>query len=94
MVTSGINIGDETPTKPAILQILQTEANQIKGLLSITEGRYHQVKRMMKVLGVEVTYLKRISIGKIRLDDNLSAGEFRALTDKELELLNYHQREK
>ena len=49
---------------------------------------------MMKVLGVEVTYLKRISIGKIRLDDNLSAGEFRALTDKELELLNYHQREK
>lgn len=94
MVTSGINIGDETPTKPATLQILQTEANQIQGLLSITEGRYHQVKRMMKVLGVEVTYLKRISIGKIRLDDNLSAGEFRALTDKELELLNYHQREK
>ena len=94
MVASGMDIGDETPTKPANLKILRTDADQILGVLSITEGRYHQVKRMMKVLGVEVTYLKRISIGKIRLDDNLSAGEFRALTDKELELLNYHQREK
>ena len=94
MVASGMDIGDETPTKPATLKILRTDADQILGVLSITEGRYHQVKRMMKVLGVEVTYLKRISIGKIRLDDNLSAGEFRALTDKELELLNYHQREK
>lgn len=93
LVASGIDIGDDMPTKPAILKILQTEADQIQGILSITEGRYHQVKRMMKVLGVEVTYLKRISIGKIRLDDNLSAGEFRALTDNELESLNYHQRE-
>ena len=94
MVASGMDIGDETPTKPATLKILKTENNQVQGIISFSEGRYHQVKRMIKVLGGEVTYLRRISIGKIRLDDNLPAGEFRELTDKELELLNYHQREK
>lgn len=55
--------------------------------LTITEGKYHQVKRMMAHLGLNVTYLKRISFGNLKLPSDLEIGSFRELTASEVELL-------
>lgn len=52
--------------------------------LTITEGKYHQVKRMFKVLGNEVVFLKRIAIGSLKLDENLAPGEYRELSNDEI----------
>lgn len=55
--------------------------------LTITEGKYHQVKRMMAHLGLNVTYLKRISFGNLKLPNDLEIGSFRELTVSEVKLL-------
>ena len=55
--------------------------------LTISEGKFHQVKRMFKAIKNEVTFLKRIKIGSLCLDENLKAGEYRPLKDEELNLL-------
>lgn len=55
--------------------------------LTITEGKYHQVKRMFRGLGNKVIYLKRISMNKLSLDNTLALGEYRELTEEELSLL-------
>ena len=74
--------------KPARLEILDSSESSSKANIYITEGKFHQVKRMMKSLGVTVTYLKRLSIGNLSLDKNLKLGEYRYLTDEELNKLN------
>ena len=53
--------------------------------LTISEGKFHQVKRMMEYVGNEVVELKRISIGNLNLDDSLKLGEYREITNSELE---------
>ena len=53
----------------------------------VQEGKFHQVKRMFSARGVRVVYLKRLSIGPVSLDPALSPGEYRELTDAELEAL-------
>lgn len=84
----GIDIGDDTKTLPAKLEIIGTQADaQSEILLTITEGRYHQVKRMVNAVGCEVIYLKRLSMGSLYLDRNLAKGDYRKLTDKEKALL-------
>lgn len=55
--------------------------------LTITEGKFHQVKRMFLALGNEVTYLKRVAIGNLELDPTLEKGEYREMTSEEVELL-------
>lgn len=60
----------------------------MSGYLTIKEGKKHQVKRMLKAVGCYVVYLKRVSIGKLLLDETLHPGEYRELTPEELELLN------
>ena len=55
--------------------------------LTIHEGKFHQVKRMMEALGKKVTYLKRLSMGPLALPADLPTGKYRSLTEKELELL-------
>ena len=55
--------------------------------LTIHEGKFHQVKRMMEALGKKVTYLKRLSMGPLALPSDLPTGKYRSLTEKELELL-------
>ena len=81
----GLDIGDETLTMPAKLEILKSgEISEIE--LTIQEGRFHQVKRMFEAIGTKVTYLKRISMGPLTLG-NLQPGEVRVLSDQELELL-------
>lgn len=55
--------------------------------LTITEGKFHQVKRMFQAVGKEVIYLKRLSMGSLKLPDELNAGEYRPLTSDELDAL-------
>ena len=79
MLETGIDIGEEKPTLPANAQRI-TDTSLY---LTIREGKYHQVKRMLKAVGCEVTYLKRIAMGAISLDKNLPCGCYRELTEKE-----------
>lgn len=79
----GLDIGDEKPTLPAGLSILTPTSAH----LTIQEGRFHQVKRMFHAIGCEVTYLKRIRMGSLKLDDTLSPGSYRPLTSEELSAL-------
>lgn len=55
--------------------------------LTITEGRFHQVKRMLHTVGNEVVYLKRIRMDRLQLEDSLEKGAYRRLTDEEVESL-------
>jgi len=80
LLENGVDIGDEKPTRPAKVTLL-SETCQL--LLTITEGRFHQVKRMMIAVGTEVVYLKRLSMGSLVLDETLPKGSFRPLTEKE-----------
>jgi 16S rRNA pseudouridine516 synthase len=59
--------------------------------LTITEGKFHQVKRMFEAVGKKVVYLKRISVGPLPLDETLELGEYRELTDEEVEMLKEYQ---
>jgi 16S rRNA pseudouridine516 synthase len=59
----------------------------VSGYLTISEGRKHQVKRMLKAVGCYVAYLKRVSIGGVFLDDNLEKGQYRELTKEEIRSL-------
>lgn len=73
---------DDFVTKPAKLEVL----NQDKAYLTISEGKFHQVKRMFQKVGCEVTYLQRVCFGPLELKD-LEIGQARALTPEEIELL-------
>jgi len=59
----------------------------VSGYLTISEGRKHQVKRMLKAVGCYVVYLKRISIGEVMLDESLEKGQYRVVTEKEIRKL-------
>lgn len=58
-----------------------------EGFLTITEGKKHQVKRMLRHVGCKVVYLKRVKMGDLSLDENLACGEYRPLTEEEILLL-------
>lgn len=83
----GLDIGDEKKTLPAILELVKSgeEISEIR--VTIREGRYHQIKRMFAATGCEVVYLKRLSMGSLRLDESLKPGEARLLTDDEIRAL-------
>ena len=69
-------------------ELLFSEEEQMEEvLLTIREGKFHQVKRMMEAVGCPVLYLKRLSMGTLRLDASLKPGEYRPLDTEELELL-------
>lgn len=79
----GLDIGDEKLTLPATLQILSKKSCHI----TITEGRFHQIKRMIEARGNKVCYLKRIRMKDLELDPELNKGEYRPLTATEIEKL-------
>ncbi|MFP4697538.1 MAG: pseudouridine synthase [Eubacteriales bacterium] len=82
----GVELDDGYITKPADLKILTT--NDISEIeLTIYEGKFHQVKRMFQAVGKEVIYLKRLQMGSLKLDEDLSVGEYRLLTDEEIKRL-------
>lgn len=79
----GVDIGDDKPTLPAKVELL----SERELLLTIQEGRFHQVKRMLQAVGNEVVYLKRETFGSLKLDKALELGAFRELTEEEIRQL-------
>lgn len=79
----GMEFKDFT-SKPAVLEITD---NPAEVYIQIAEGKFHQVKRMCERVGKTVTYLKRISVGELTLDEKLGLGEIRELTEEEMKLI-------
>lgn len=93
----GVCLDDGYVTLPAKLEIVghprQDQDRVLSRIrLTISEGKFHQVKRMFLAAGSKVTYLKRISMGPLSLDDQLALGAFRELTEEELTLLKTYKR--
>ena len=89
-VMAGVDIGDDKPTLPCEIEAAENEGRSDGAsacLITIREGRYHQIKRMFETRGLTVTFLKRLTMGPLRLDPELEPGEYRRLTDEELEAL-------
>ncbi len=87
IMREGVDIGDDKKTLPADAAILgETSSGSILSL-TICEGRYHQVKRMLASVGKPVVSLHRRSFGPLVLDDTLKEGDLRPLTDEEVEAL-------
>jgi len=87
---NGVTLDDGYETKPGELRILKSGIrSDIE--LTITEGKFHQVKRMFEAVGKRVVYLQRISMGPLPLDETLELGEYRELSDEEVELLRNYQ---
>ena len=70
-----------------ILLSLKILEKRSTALITVTEGKYHQVKRMFQAIGLTVTFLKRLTMGPLKLDENLKPGEYRKLTVSEVEAL-------
>lgn len=82
----GMTLGDGLECLPARLEILAA-SEESEALVTLREGKFHQVKRMLAVLGKPVLYLKRVKMGNLTLDPALAAGEYRYLTEYEVSLL-------
>ena len=80
---SGLELSDFT-AKPAIMKILSASDEESVADVTLTEGKFHQVKRMFSAVGHPLTSLHRLRIGCVTLDDDLPLGEFRTLTDEEI----------
>ncbi|WP_096436241.1 pseudouridine synthase [Alteribacter populi] len=83
---SGVTLDDGYETKPATVEVIDG-GDGVKIRLGITEGKFHQVKRMFEAVGRKVKFLKRETIGELRLDEELEPGTYRELTDEELMML-------
>lgn len=77
---AGITLDDGYVTKDASISL---NGNKTSGEITITEGKYHQIKRMFEAVANKITYLERISFGSIKLDENLARGDWRELTPEE-----------
>lgn len=80
---NGLVLRDGTECQPAKLEFLSDSEIYV----TIHEGKFHQVKKMSKAVGLEVEYLKRLSIGGVALDETLGPGEYRELTAEEKETI-------
>lgn len=86
----GVTLDDGYETMPADLRILKSDwESEIE--LTIMEGKFHQVKRMFESVGKTVTYLKRIQMGALKLDENLEKGDYRELSEEELVKLQSYE---
>jgi len=83
---AGLEIGDESRTRHAKLEILP-QGGPFDVRVTVTEGRYHQIKRMFAAVGQSVLELKRIRMGSVALDPSLHPGEYRMLSDEEIKAL-------
>ena len=84
---SGVVFEDGTICKSAQLEILSSASDKSCARITISEGKFHQVKKMFLAYGVKVTYLKRISFGAFKLDKGIAVGSYRALTEAEKVIL-------
>lgn len=83
LLETGVDIGEKNVTLPAKIEIIDEKMLYI----TITEGKFHQIKRMFEAVNNKVIYLKRISMGNLALDDSLPKGHFRRLTIEEITYL-------
>lgn len=84
---NGLVLEDGYETKPAEIRL---DAEKDSGLITLVEGKYHQIKRMLEALDNKITYLERIEFGPLSLDAALDRGEWRYLTDEEIAALEAH----
>lgn len=84
--SKGVTLEDGYETKPGELTVLES-GDQSTIELVITEGKFHQVKRMFEAVGKKVVYLKRLEMGSLKLDETLREGDYRELTVEELHQL-------
>lgn len=82
-IMAGVDIGDDKPTLPCQINMLSDSSC----FITIQEGRYHEIKRLFKTEDRTVSFLKRISMGPISLDTELEPGEYRMLSQEEIEAL-------
>lgn len=100
-IEKGVDIGDEKLTAPAELREIklledadvtaagEQAANGVsEAEITITEGRYHEIKRMFEAFGLNVIYLKRLSMGGLKLDPDLQEGQWKILSEEEIVLLS------
>ncbi|WP_407927789.1 16S rRNA pseudouridine(516) synthase [Gracilibacillus suaedae] len=80
----GVMLEDGYVTRPARLKAIKDKMVEI----TITEGKFHQIKRMFEALDNSVLYLKRLSMGSLYLDEKLKLGEYRELTTEEVDQLS------
>lgn len=83
----GIVFLDGTICKPAKLEILDSSPSESHASITISEGKFHQVKKMFLSVGVKVTSLKRVQFGDFTLNSELSEGQYRFLNQEELEMI-------
>ena len=84
---NGVVIDDGYKCMPAILEVLSANENGSEVMVTIQEGKFHQVKRMFESVDKKVVFLRRISFGPLKLDENLSEGQYRELSDEEINSL-------
>jgi len=87
---NGLDINEKKLTLSSKLEILKS-SDISEVLITIKEGKYHQIKRMFMAVDKKVIYLKRLSMGDIVLDDKLGLGEYRKLNEKEIALLQQYK---
>lgn len=83
----GLTLEDGYVTLPAKIEL---DGDAMGGLITLTEGKYHQIKRMLISLENKITYLERVTFGPLTLDASLARGEWRYLSDTEVEALEKH----
>ena len=86
LLCKGVDIGEKSSTQPA--KVLLTSSRS--GEISVTEGKFHQIKRMFQAVCNKITYLERIRFADIPLDTDLARGEWRELTEEETAILEKH----
>ena len=84
----GLTLEDGYVTQPAKIELT---GDGSEGYITLTEGKYHQIKRMLIALDNKITYLERITFGPLTLDEKLERGQWRYLTDVEIEALKAHK---
>ncbi len=87
----GIVLSDGTECMPARLDILSTTQDESIVQIHLKEGKFHQVKRMVKACGKTVVDLQRLTMGPLKFDESLALGESRPLTEEELESLMIYE---
>lgn len=84
LFADGLHVDDEFTALPAKLELkgYNDKDNYTDVIITIHEGKFHQIKRMFEAVGSEVLYLKRLRMGSLVLDETLKPGEYRTLTQK------------
>ena len=84
----GATLEDGYVTKPSEIELFEDKKS---GHITLVEGKYHQIKRMLESVNNKITYLERITFGPLVLDENLARGEWRFLTENEIKGLEEHK---